>query len=208
MVDESREQEAWKQYPDYPFIEVSNLGRVRTKDRIITDRRGRKYHIKGRVLKQQRDQCGYMQVHFKVNGKSVCLYIHRMVAITFIPNQNGYPEVNHKDNNRANNNVSNLEWCTREYNNAYREKYGTACNHPVIAINPETGEVLRFESQSEATRKLGVSQGNISMVIKGKYDKTGGYWFCNADKNSVEKVRAKFGDEVAEKVKELMDKES
>ncbi|AZA17334.1 MAG: hypothetical protein HOU59_gp56 (endogenous virus) [Lactobacillus phage ViSo-2018a] len=47
MIDIEKEQEIWKTYPDYPFIEVSNLGRVRTVDRIATDRNGKKYHIKG-----------------------------------------------------------------------------------------------------------------------------------------------------------------
>ncbi|AIS73901.1 HNH endonuclease [Lactobacillus phage Ldl1] len=204
MIDIEKEQEIWKTYPDYPFIEVSNLGRVRTVDRIATDRNGKKYHIKGRILKQRCDRNGYMRVHLQVNGKQVTLLVHRAVATSFLPNPDNLPEINHKDNDPANNFVSNLEWCTREYNISYREKHGKACNRPVIAVNPKTGEVLWFESHSEAARQLDVYVKNISNVIKGRYNKTGGYWFCDAEEKTVEKTRVKFGDDVADKVEELI----
>lgn len=208
MVDIEKEQEIWKIYPDYPFIEVNQFGEVRTKDRIATDRNGKEYHIKGRVLKQHYDRNGYMRVHLQVNGKQVTLLVHRIVAICFVPNPDNLPEVNHKDNDRSNNVVSNLEWCTRGYNIVYREKHGKACNHPVIAVNPKTGEVIWFESHSEAARQLDVYVENISNVIKGRYNKTGGYWFCDADNTAIEKTRAKFGDRVARKVEELVNNKS
>lgn len=198
------EQEVWKPYPDYPFIQVSNLGRIGTIDRVATDRNGKKYHIKGRVLKQQFNKYGYLYVQFSMNGKTVHLRVNRAVAITFIPNPNNYPEVNHKDNDRTNNSASNLEWCTHEYNDAYREKYGVAINRPVIVINPETSEAFWFKSQREAARQLGVNQAHVTKVVKGKYSQTGGYWFTNADENAVEKTREKFGDKVAKKVEELI----
>lgn len=204
MTNEAREQEIWKQYPDYPFIEVSNLGRIRTKDRYVLGRNGSKRLIKGRILKQSDNGHGYMQVSFRMNSKTINLYPHRAVATCFIPNPNGYPEVNHIDNDPTNNAVDNLEWCSSEYNIAYRERYGKARNHPVIAINPRTGEVLWFESQSEAARKLGVDQRHITGIVNGKRHTTGSFWFCNADENAVEKTRIKFGDEVAKKVEELL----
>ena len=199
-----KEEEIWRTYPDYPWIEVSNLGRVRTKDRTVTRGDGRKQFVRGRILKQQLKKSGYVNVGFRVNGNYVTLRVHRMVAICFLPNPNDYPEVNHIDCDPANNRAENLEWCTSEYNNAYREKYGTACNHPVIAINPDTGKVFWFESQNEAARKLGVWHQHITKVVKGRYNKTGGYWFCYADEDAVEKARTKFGDKIAEKVKKLI----
>lgn len=210
MTNKTREQEVWKIFLDYPFIEVSNLGRVRTKDRIATDRNGKKYHIKGRVLKQWDNGTGYMQVHFNVNGKEVHLYVHRIVAICFILNHNHYPEVNHIDCDPANNRWDNLEWCNHQENIAYRDKLGRWVNNnpgrPVIAIDLNDFNVFWLESQCEAARQLGVYTSNIYKVIKGKLNKTGGYWFCNADKNAVEKAREKFGDEIAEKVEKLMRK--
>lgn len=213
MVNAVREREVWRQYsdPKYPFIEVSNLGRVRTKDRYVPNGGGKRL-VKGQILKQYPNKDGYMIVTFSVNGKSVSLRISRMVAITFIPNPNDYQEVNHKDCNRKNNAVSNLEWCSHQENIAYRDKLGHHVNnnpgHPVIAISLDTFDVLWFESQMEAERQLGVDHSHINSVVKGKQNTTGGFWFCDADGNSVEKVRAKFGDKMAKKVEELMSNES
>ena len=74
----------------------------------------------------------------------------------------------------------------------------------VIAINLETSETFLFESQREAARQLGIDRGNIYMVVKGKQNKACGLWFCNADETAVEKTRAKFGNEIANKVEKLM----
>lgn len=208
MADEVKEQEVWKQCPKYPFIEASNLGRVRTKDRYVPSKGGGKRLIKGRVLKQQLHPCGYMYVSFRTNGKYFKLSVHRIIATCFIPNPDNLPEVNHRDCNPKNNVVSNLEWCTRQYNVAYREKYGTPASEalgcPVFAVNLETLEVLHFETQSEASRQLGVFRGHINNVLKGRLNKTHGYWFCCADENAIENVRTKFGDEVANEVEKLM----
>lgn len=208
-----KEQEVWKTFPDYPFIEASNLGRVRTKDRYVKSKGQERRLIKGRILKQNLDRYGYLYVTFRVNGELVHLKVHRVVATCFCPNPNGHPQVNHIDCDPNNNRWDNLEWCTSQYNTAYREKYGVPAKEytkvlrrPVIAVNSETSEVFWFESQHEAARKLGISDSYINMVVKGKQDKAKGYWFCYADENLVEEVRAKFGDEVAKKVEELMNK--
>ena len=110
----SDEEEVWKPYPDYPYIEANQFGEVRTIDRIVTRSNGRKQFIKGRVLEQYIDRYDYLYVCFSTNDKTVNLLVHRIVATCFIPNPNGYPEVNHKDNNPKNNAVNNLEWCTKK----------------------------------------------------------------------------------------------
>ena len=198
----------WRTYPDYPFIEVNQFGGVRAKDRYVPGRNGSKRLIKGRILKQYRDKDGYIYVAFRVNYKTVHLKVHRAVATCFIPNPNGYPEVNHIDCNRTNNVVSNLEWCTKKYNTAYREKYGKSATkvlgRSVIVVNPETFEVLWFETQAEAGRELNVYTSHITDVVRDKRQKTCGLWFCDADENAVEKTRDKFGDGIANKVKKLM----
>lgn len=208
MTNKAKEQEIWKQYPEFDFIEVSNLGRVRTKDRYVPSKNASKRLVKGRVLKQHDNGHGYMFVQFYANGKRITLRVNRMVAITYIPNPHNYPVVNHLDNDRANNAVSNLEWCTRKENEDYKKNFGTSTpevlGRPVIVVNPETSEVFWFESQSEAARQLGVYQQNINHVVKGLRYTASGYWFCDADENAVEKTRIKFGDEVAKKVEELL----
>lgn len=194
MVDIEKEQEIWKTYPDHTFIEVSNLGRVRTVDHWVTYKNGRKQLYKGHVLKQWDNGHGYMRVYFTTNGKQVKLYVHRMVAICFLPNHLGLPEINHLDNNPKNNDASNLEWCTHEYNISYREKYGVsaaeAFGQLVFVVDLKTGKVLRFETQSEAARQLNVYVGNVSKVIKGELNQTGGYWFTeNENEITEEKIR-------------------
>lgn len=191
-MDDTKE-EIWKPYPKYPSIEASNFGRIRTKDRYVRNGKGLRL-VKGRILKQRYDKDGYLYVSTSINGKNITLRAHRIVASAFIPNPNNYPEVNHIDCNRANNVVSNLEWCTSKYNSQYRDKLGHFVNNNpgklVFAINLETGKVLRFESQSEAARQLGVSQGNICEALKGLYTQFKGYLFTE-DENEItpQKIR-------------------
>jgi len=187
------DSEIWKTYPEFDFIQGSNLGRVRTVDRIISNGKGT-YVRKGRFLKQRDNGRGYMRSAFTVGGKTKSRYVHRIIAKTFLSNPDNLPEVNHRDNNPLNNNVSNLEWCSHEYNVAYREKYGKpsaeVSGRPVYAVNLETLEILRFESQSEAGRVLEVTQGNISGVVKGRYKQANGFWFTeNKNKIDEDKLR-------------------
>ncbi len=207
MID-TKQKEVWKTYPEYPFIEANQFGEIRSKDRFVRGKNGSKQLIKGRVLKQYIHKNGYMFVHFSMNGKTVNLSVHRVVAICFIPNPNKHPEVNHIDNNRTNNVVSNLEWCSSQYNQDYKKKFGTSpadvLGRPVIAVNPETSEVSWFETQHEAARQLDANPGNICSVLKGKLTKTKGYYFCNADSTAVEKTRKKFDNKVANNVKKLI----
>lgn len=189
--------EVWKPHPEFQFVEVSTLGNVRTFDREVTTNSGVRL-VNGRVLKPFYNKDGYLLTKITVDGKRITKGIHRLVAETFIPNPENLSQVNHKDCNRDNNNTSNLEWVTSEYNIKYRESHGKALNHPVFAINLSTLKISRFSSQSEAGRILGVHKQAVNMVVKGRYKKAGGYWFTNADDNAIESIRIKFGDEVDE----------
>lgn len=101
-------QEIWKPVVGLEeYFEISNLGRLKRKDRI---------------LKATNDR-GYLKIKLSVNGKRYLRYIHRLVAEAFIPNPNNYKEVNHKDSNPENNRVDNLEWCDRRYNLDYMVKH-------------------------------------------------------------------------------------
>lgn len=200
--------EVWKQHPEFCFIEASTFGRIRTLDRKVPQGSSKRF-VKGQILKISDNGSGYLMVQFSINGKNVHKLVHRLVAETFIPNPNNWAEVNHRNNEPTNNNVDNLEWCTRTYNIEYHEKYGVSAKEytskkPVFAVSLKTLEVLKFKSQREAGRVIGVDHGNIYNVLKGRYSQTGGYWFTNADDNAVESVRAKFGDSVDRKIEELM----
>ena len=186
----------WKTHPDYPFLQANQFGEVRTIDRTVKCKNGRKLFVKGRVLKQQRDRYGYMFVQFYVNGKRITLKTHRIVATCFIPNPDNLPQVNHIDCNRSNNAVSNLEWCTNQYNTTHREKYGKASSRPVFAVNVKTVEVLHFKSRGEAERKLNISHQDIFAVIKGQKNTIHGYWFTEDEseitEEKIQEIKAKM----------------
>ena len=191
------EEEVWKPLPGVLGVEVSTFGRVQTLDRTVP-RKSWTYHVKGRILKQFDNGHGYLYVGVPIDGKQTKKLVHRLVAQTFISNPDSLPEVNHKDNDRANNHVNNLEFCTHEYNSKYRQKYGISntetIGRPVFAIDLNTMEVSRFRSQNEAGRNLGINVGNINSVIKGRYKSTCGYWFVNDDGHAVDVVNSKLHD--------------
>lgn len=103
--------EIWKDIKDYEGLyQVSNLGRVRNIR-----------HNKNKILKPIYHK-KYYQITLSKNNIRVQYRIHRLVATAFIPNPENLPEVNHKDENKVNNCVSNLEWCDSKYNNNYNNK--------------------------------------------------------------------------------------
>lgn len=185
--------EIWKSHPDIVGVEASTLVRVRILDRVVSSEKMTRF-IKGRVLKQFENVNGYLTVNISINGKWATKRVNRLVAQTFITNLNNLPQVNHKDCNRKNNNVDNLEWCDNSYNMQYREKFGKSLGIPVVAVNLSTLEVSIFRSQREASRVLKISQGNINNVIKGRYNQVGGYWFKEDDGNGIEIDKDKLND--------------
>jgi len=109
-------QEIWKYIQGYEGIyQASNTGIIRSIDR--RDSLGRPFP--GRVLNLYKSYNGYYTVYLCKNGKAHKYRVNRIIAQTFIPNPLGYPMVNHKDEIKTNNNVSNLEWCTAAYNINY-----------------------------------------------------------------------------------------
>ena len=120
--------------------EISNYGRVRSLDRIDTSGHRRK----GKILKLAKDKYGYFQVGLSKDGKVTSFLVHRLVATMFIDNPNELPQVNHKDEDKTNNHIENLEWCTQEYNH----NYGTR--------NERAGESNKGKTHTEETkRKIG-----------------------------------------------------
>jgi len=190
------ETEIWKKHPEIVGIEVSTLGGVRTMDRMVPSRGNEMRLAKGKVLNQYENAGGYLYVHFRMNGKLVNRYVHRLIAEAFIPNPDNLPQVNHLDCDRKNNKVENLEFCTVSYNAKYREKFGIssaeALGHPVFAMNLASLEVSHFPSQIEASRVLELKQQSINAVIRGKNKQTGGFWFVNDDENADDAIKNKL----------------
>ena len=105
-------KEEWRDIKGYEGLyQVSNLGRVKSLNYKNTG--------KEEILSNIPRKDGYSIAGLSKNSKSKPFYVHRLVALHFIPNPNNLPQVNHKDENKENNKVSNLEWCTQSYNNCY-----------------------------------------------------------------------------------------
>lgn len=175
-------REEWKAIPGYEGLyEVSNLGRVRSLNYRHTG--------KTQVLKPQIPKNGYAQVQLYNNGGK-WHSVHRLAAIAFIPNSNNYPEVNHKDENKTNNRVENLEWCDRKYNcnyGSHNEKISEANKRRMLSEEArakiskfsskkiqciETGQI--FDSLTKAAEYLHCTPNNINKSLKRGH-KAGGY---------------------------------
>lgn len=119
-MEKEKEIEIWKPVVGFEgSYEVSNLGRVRSVDRFITNSLGRTYFSKGVILKWVLDKGGYPMVGLSLHNKYYSRKIHRLVAEAFIENPYNLPSINHKDEDKTNNKVENLEFCTVKYNNNY-----------------------------------------------------------------------------------------
>ena len=160
--------EEWRDIEGYEGLyQISNLGRVRS-----LNCRGHKGCIG--ILTPRLDGKGYEMVALYKEGKARNTKVHRLVAQAFIPNPNNYPQVNHKDENKTNNDVKNLEWCTNEYNHNYgtrNERVGKSLSKKVICIT--TGEI--FNSMREACSKYNIHTGSMTECCQGKRKTAGGY---------------------------------
>lgn len=174
--------EIWKDVEGYENIyEVSNLGRVRGKDRYSKHGVVHRYKVKGVILKPNKVNFGYMQVTLNKNGVRKSRYVHNLVMETFIgPKKLGY-EVNHKNENKEDNSLDNLEYLTCKENNNYgtrikrhiEKSTNGKKSKKVKGTHIITGETVIFPSISEAQRQ---GYGNhISDVVLGKRNHTHKY---------------------------------
>ena len=163
------ESEVWKDVVGFEgYYKVSNKGNVRSvvrKDSIGRKRGGRK-------RKHFCREGGYPEINLYKDGLRKQKLIHRLVAEAFIPNPKSFLEVNHRDENKKNNCVENLEWCDARYNNNYGTRIERV-SKKVRAINIKTGEVITFNSAQEAGRK-GYSNGGVSAACRGVYKSPNG----------------------------------
>ena len=163
--------EVWKPIPNYEGIYgVSNLGRIRSEGRI--DSIGRRKQE--RIMRTNTHKDGYLQIDLLKDGKRNNVLVHRLVMLAFIGEcPKGY-EVNHINEDKADNRIDNLEYVTHVVNVRHgtgRIRQAQSTKKPVVAILPN-GEIEHYESAKDAGRALGVDGSIISHAIKDERRKT------------------------------------
>ena len=149
------EIEEFRDIPGYEGVyEVSNLGRVRRD---------------GKILKPSKNKKGYLLVSLFKNGTKKNARIHRLVAQSFIPNPQNLPQINHKDEDKTNNTVDNLEWCDSKYNNNY------SLSKPVFQYDLLGNFIREWPSMIKVEEETGIHNSSISMCCLGKLKSAGGF---------------------------------
>lgn len=165
-------EEVWKDIPGFDFYEASSLGRIRSKDHYAFVRNGHKAIHQGKIIKPSVQNNGYLLVWLRQNGKTICKSVHRLVASTFIPQIAGKDFVNHKDGNKTNNSIDNLEWVSRTENliHSYRVLHQRRNDQKVRCL--DTGKI--YFSAREAERENKLCKGSVCNAVNGHSKTAGG----------------------------------
>lgn len=167
--------EIWADIPDYEGLyQVSNMGRVRSLDRLVKGAKGLDYRIKGKITKKSKNHLGYIKVRLHKDGVRKEFSLHRIVAFSFVLNLQSKKEVNHIDGNKLNNSASNLEWCTRSENMKHAFKTGLVSNKGENAPGSKLSntDIFFIRSSIDGCVKLSkvfnVTPATISSIKKRK----------------------------------------
>lgn len=159
-------KEIWRDIEGFGgCYQVSNMGRVKSLNYNHTG--------KEKIMKAKKDK-GYLRVQLYKDGKPKFYSVHRLVATSFLPNPNNLSQVNHIDEDKSNNIVDNLEWCSAKYNSNYGTRIQRIVeknNKQVLCV--ETGVV--YPSTMQVEREIGFLQCNISKACCGKYKTAYGF---------------------------------
>lgn len=167
--------EIWLPIEGYENLyEVSNLGRVRRLESVVTNKNGVKLKVPGKLLKPGTNTCGYLLVNLCKNGIRRNFLIHRLVSQAFLPNPDKKPQVNHLSEDKQNNSVENLEWCSAKENTNYgtrNKRASEKLSKPVLCI--ELNQI--FPSLTEAARHFNATSSNLHYALNGKTRTCAGY---------------------------------
>lgn len=185
-------EEEWRNCKSWEHHQVSNLGRVRSVDYTVVKKNG-VWHIKGKIIKQHINSAGYVTC-------SGGVFLHRLLAEAFIPNPDNLPCVNHKDENKLNNSIDNLEWCSYSYNNSYGTKRQKLSNAAKRRLSDPKNHPMYGRKHSEYSRR------KMSEHLKG-HSYTGGFTGHHHSNETKQKLSAMFkgrvvSDETRKKMSE------
>lgn len=179
-------KEIWEDIKGYEKVyQISNLGRVKSLARWSKGN----HFLKEKYLKTHLDKDFYEKIVLYKKGKVKNYFVHRLVAQAFIPNPDNKPQVNHIDEDKENNYVDNLEWCTILYNNNYGTRTARATNsndYKKLALfnnkkirgeNLQSGEIIHFNSIKEASQYLNTRSASIGRVLRGVRKTNNGWVF-------------------------------
>lgn len=170
--------EEFKVIPDFPRYSISNLGNVIN-------------NVTGRIISQRKASNGYMRFNVRKGDveyeKPTTLHTHRAVAELFLPKVDGKPYINHKDADKTNNRVDNLEWCTAQENSqhAYKAVDGLAEIYHInivkaqeavckpIAVYKDGVLIATYKSERETAKALGISIKTITNAMRGMKNRKG-----------------------------------
>lgn len=161
------DKEIWENVVGYEGLyQVSTVGRVRSLERV--DANG--HTVKEKILTSFPNKGGYYKANLYRDGKMEVKSVHRLVAETFIPNPDNLPQVNHKDEDKGNNLVENLEWCTASYNTNYgtRNERAAKANKQAIYVITDSGHRYYFDSARKAAEILGLKVCSVSDCLHGR----------------------------------------
>lgn len=162
------------------LYQVSNLGRIKSLDRVVNRVRNGKVFsltIHGKIMQWKYNQ-HYWMIGLMKNNKARFFLVHRIVAHMYVPNPDNLPEVNHKDENTWNPIVTNLEWCSREQNIIYGTRclrQGRTISKPVLQYSLEGEFIKKWDSYQDAADYYDISRGDISNCVLGHARSIGGF---------------------------------
>lgn len=166
------EIEVWKDIQGYEGLyQISNLGRVKSLK-----------FGKERIMKQTINTWGYPSLTLYDKNKCKTHTIHKLVAQAFIPNPQNLFQINHKDENKQNNNVSNLEWCTQKYNINYGTR-NERISKPIIQFSKDGKFIKEWQSITQASKELNINCPHICDCCNGKRNFCGGFKWMYMEEN-------------------------
>ena len=178
-MNDNLELEIWKDIKGYEGIyKISSFGKIKSLPRNGTIK-------KEKIIKQVKDKDGYLKVILNKYSSYKTVSVHRLVALNFIPNLLNLPQINHKDENKQNNQIDNLEWCSNKYNSNFgtrNERMRKSLGKEVFQYTLKGKFIKRYNSIREASKINAMNPSSISCCCAGIYKTSHGFIWSRFNK--------------------------